>query len=240
MGKFIVSRTAAGDRFILQTELGYTLATSRVYATLDACKKGIASLVANAPTVPVRDVTAGERGPNPKFEITATEGAYRFVLKSANGRSVIESGSFATKKACLRAISMLRTGVASAEVLFEQKGGLVPLQIKALESERSETAISVPQGAPAVQEPPQTADEPLFDAVPAEELPEAEAPEADVTAEAEVATPPAPTAPPAPRLVRVKPAPVSTKPKTIFAPARKPTPPKPPKKRSLLDILLKK
>ena len=69
MGKFIISRTAAGDRFILQTDRGYTLAVSRRYATLDACKKGIVSLIANAPTVPVRDLLSGERGPNPKFEI---------------------------------------------------------------------------------------------------------------------------------------------------------------------------
>ena len=298
MGKFIVSRTAAGDRFVLETDLGYTLATSRVYATLDACKKGIASLVANAPTVPVRDLTAGERGPNPKIEITGAEGAYRFVLKSANGRSVIESGSFATKKACLRAISMLRTGVTSVEVLFEQKGGLIPLQIKALRggaetAERESTAV-----LPAdTQETVQVLDEPIADEVIAEDTDVAEEPVAEPPV-----PPPAPVPPAAPRLVRPKPAPAPAPPKAktastsarkpipvkpmaifaparkpsptkanaalsstrkvapanskeanaparksapakpmgIFAPVRKPTPPKPPKKRSLLDILLKK
>jgi uncharacterized protein YegP (UPF0339 family) len=131
MGKFIISRSLAGDRFVLQSDHGQTLAMSRHYATLDACKKGIASLIVNAPVMPVRDATVGEYGPNPKFEIVAGENGFAFLVKSANGKSVINSPDYATKKACLRAIAMLRRGVCNYEILFHSKEGFTPLTMKA-------------------------------------------------------------------------------------------------------------
>ncbi|MBQ9801908.1 MAG: DUF1508 domain-containing protein [Clostridia bacterium] len=131
MGKFIVYRTAAGDRFFLRSDTGHTLAISRHYATLDACKKGIASLIVNAPVIPVLDATVGEYGPNPKFEIVERDPGFAFVMKSANGTSVITSPAYATKKACLRGIAMLRHGVESYELLFHNKEGLTPLTMKA-------------------------------------------------------------------------------------------------------------
>lgn len=130
MGCFIISRTPSGDRFLLQSEAGRTLASSRDYATLDACKKGICSLVYYAPIAPIVDRSAGEYGPNPKFEITADEsGALYYNMKSANGKSVITDGPFATKKACLRAIAMLRTGVMNADVFFARPGGFDRLTV---------------------------------------------------------------------------------------------------------------
>lgn len=130
MGCFIISRTPSGDRFLLQSEAGRTLVSSRDYATLDACKKGICSLVYYAPIAPVVDSAAGEYGPNPKFEITADEGgALYYNMKSANGKSVVTDGPFATKKACLRAIAMLRTGVMNADVFFARPGGFDRLTV---------------------------------------------------------------------------------------------------------------
>lgn len=131
MGKFIISRSLAGDRFLLRSDNGQTLAVSRHYATLDACKKGIASLIVNAPAMPVLDATVGEYGPNPKFEIVAGERGFAFLVKSANGKSVINSPDYATKKACLRAIAMLRRGVCDYEILFHSKEGFTPLTMKA-------------------------------------------------------------------------------------------------------------
>lgn len=130
MGRFVITRSAAGDRFCLCAENGRTLARSHCYATLDACKKGIASLIVNAPVVSVVDATAGERGPNPKFEIVKRGEGVGFVLKSANGKSVITSPQYATKKACLRAISMLRTGVCDYEIYFMHCRTEQPLQMK--------------------------------------------------------------------------------------------------------------
>lgn len=130
MGQFIISRSAAGDRFSLRSESGRILAVSRDYATLDACKKGIASLIVNAPVIPVLDATVGQYGKNPKFEIVAQDAGFAFLMKSANGKSVLTSPAYATKKACLRAISMLRRGVSEYEILFYTGEGLAPLVMK--------------------------------------------------------------------------------------------------------------
>ena len=129
MSRFLISRTAAGVRFLLESDSGRVLITSKDYATLDACKKGICSLVYYAPIVPVVDATGGAPAPNPKLEIRQEARGLSFVLKSANGKSVVESPAFATRKACLRAISMLRTGVQGAEVLFSRPAGFTPLTV---------------------------------------------------------------------------------------------------------------
>ena len=86
MGRFIISRTAAGERFLLQSTNGQVLAVSRIYATLDACKKGIASLIVHAPIMPVRDLTVGQGGPNPKCEIVASGTGFAYRVKAANGK----------------------------------------------------------------------------------------------------------------------------------------------------------
>ena len=69
MGRFILSRDASGVRFLLESDTGRTLAVSKQYATLDAAKKGICSLVYYAPIIPLIDTTVGESAPNPKFEL---------------------------------------------------------------------------------------------------------------------------------------------------------------------------
>ena len=152
MGCFIISRTPSGDRFLLQSDAGRTLVTSRDYATLDACKKGICSLVYYAPMIPIVDASAGECGPNPKFEVTADEGgALYYCMKSANGKSVVQDGPFATKKACLRAISMLRAGVQNAQVFFARPGGFDRLTVGGLvqdDAVESAYAQATPQAQP--------------------------------------------------------------------------------------------
>jgi len=236
MGRFIISRTAAGDSFTLQSGAGYTLATSRPYATLDACKKGIISLITNAPTVPVVDLTAGERGPNPKFEIASAEEGFVFSLKSANGKAVVTSNLYATRKACLRAITMLREGVREYSVLFAQGEELLPVTMK-LPGEPSAPRVSRKGGNPQKDVAPVSVPVEEVSAEPVEEIPE-EAP-------VEPPVAPAPTTP-APRMVRVRPAASAGEGKSFSAPssvivghAKRPAP-KPPRKRSLLDILLKK
>ena len=133
MSLFIISRGALGVRFLLKADNGRTLAVSKYYATLDACKKGICSLNFYAPIAPVVDATVGEYGANPKFEITKGEsGGYCYALKSANGKSVLCCAPMETRKACLRAVTMLRTGVMDAEVVMDTPRQLTPLTVKGL------------------------------------------------------------------------------------------------------------
>lgn len=129
MGCFVISQTATGVRFLLRSDAGQTLAISKNYASLDTCKKGIRSLITILPGAPVVNLTAGERGPNPKCEIDGEEGAYVYRYKSSNGKVVIESRPVQTEKAALRAIAMLKEAVAEPKMMFWQKEGYVPLKL---------------------------------------------------------------------------------------------------------------
>lgn len=224
MGKFIISRSLAGDRFLLQSDHGQTLAVSRHYATLDACKKGIASLIVNAPVMPVLDATVGEYGPNPKFEIVAGERGFAFLVKSANGKSVINSPDYATKKACLRAIAMLRRGVCDYEILFHSKEGFTPLTMKAPVgatarplTQAREIATTVVDAKEPLEQTDLLAEVQDYESFEqdCELLPQSDvqgenvtAPQKPYTAEVERVTPPAPQAPqtavPMPRIIRLQ------------------------------------
>ncbi len=217
MGQFIITRTPKGDRFQLKSDSGRTLAVSRHYATLDACKKGIASLVINAPLMPVVDAAAGEYGPNPKFEIVGADGGLSFWVKSPNGKTVITSPVYATKKACLRAISMLRQGVVDFEILFYSKEGYTPLTMKSLEGitpvptpKAFSTSVEVPNGASEAGEPEEALDMPVVEE-PEEalDMPVVQAPEKISVAPASdsaLAPAPSPTKSPlVPRLIRLQP-----------------------------------
>lgn len=161
MGRFIVSRNASGVRFLLESDKGRTLAVSKEYATLDAAKKGICSLVYYAPIVPLVDATVGERAPNPKIEIFKENDSFAFAVKSANGKSVITAAGFATRKACLRAVSMLRTGVMGADVVFSNPAGLIPLTVGAMVRDPVPEAVATDKAAAPVMA---FAPEPLLEA----------------------------------------------------------------------------
>ncbi len=53
MGKFVITQTEAGFHFVLKAGNGETIATSQVYTSKEACKKGIESVKKNAPDAPV-------------------------------------------------------------------------------------------------------------------------------------------------------------------------------------------
>ncbi len=128
MGRFILTRTEAGVQFTLRSERERVLAVSKDYATLDACKKAVCSLVQCASDAPVVFHGEGSR-PNPKIEVTETVGGFFYEVKAPNGKSVLTAGPFATRKACLRAISMLRAGVQNAAVSLEFAGIEHPLTV---------------------------------------------------------------------------------------------------------------
>ena len=94
MGKFLIKKTNTGVKFDLKATNGQVIATSEVYASDAACKKGIESVAKNAPIAAVEDQTvegyAVEK--HPKFEIyTDKAGEFRFRLKATNGQ-VIATG----------------------------------------------------------------------------------------------------------------------------------------------------
>jgi uncharacterized protein YegP (UPF0339 family) len=129
VGRFIVMREGEAYRFVLLSDKGRALASSAPYAHMDACKKGICALAIHAPAAPLTDATAGERAGNPKIELTARDGAFYYAVKARNGKEVLHSVPHKTRKACLRAVAMLRTGVQGAGVYLRTEAGDLPLTV---------------------------------------------------------------------------------------------------------------
>ena len=103
MGKFVVKKTNTGVKFDLKATNGQVIATSEVYASDDACKKGIASVQKNAPVANIEDQTvegyAEEK--HPKFEMYVDKaGEYRFRLKATNGEVIAVSEGYASLAGC--------------------------------------------------------------------------------------------------------------------------------------------
>ena len=122
MGKFVIRETKTGTKFDLKATNGQVVATSEMYSSADACKKGIESVKKNAPVAPVEDQTvegyATEK--HPKFEMyTDKAGEFRFRLKAKNGEIIATGEGYKTKANCLNGIESVKKNAPDAEVVTE-------------------------------------------------------------------------------------------------------------------------
>ncbi len=120
MGKFVIKTTATGVKFDLKAGNGEVIATSEVYTTEDACKKGIASVAKNAPIANIEDQTAEgyESVKHPKFEIYEDKGGeFRFRLKATNGQVIATSEGYSAKAGCLNGIESVKKNAVDAETV---------------------------------------------------------------------------------------------------------------------------
>lgn len=120
MGKFIKKTTATGVKFDLVANNGEVIATSEVYTSPASCKKGIASVIKNAPIANVEDQT--EDGfvklLNPKFEVyTDKAGEYRFRLTARNGKTIAVSEGYKAKNSCMNGIESVRKNAADGKIV---------------------------------------------------------------------------------------------------------------------------
>ena len=120
MGKFVVRKTNTGIKFDLKATNGEVIATSEVYTTADACRKGIASVQKNAPVAAVEDQTvegfAAQK--HPKFEVyTDKAGEFRFRLKATNGQIIAVSEGYKAHASCLNGIESVKKNAADSEVV---------------------------------------------------------------------------------------------------------------------------
>ena len=122
MGKFVIRKTATGFKFDLKAANGQTVATSEVYETEAACRRGAESVRKNAQAAKLEDQTAGDTQTvtNPKFELFQDKaGDYRFRLKARNGEIIAASEGYTTKASCLNGIESVRKNAPIAEVAEE-------------------------------------------------------------------------------------------------------------------------
>lgn len=123
MGKFIIKETATGVVFHLTAANGETIATSEVYSSLEACKKGIESVKTNA-KVHVEDQTVEghETLTHPKFELYIDKGGeFRFRLKASNGQDIAASQGYTRKESCENGIRSVGENAPDAPIVEEEK-----------------------------------------------------------------------------------------------------------------------
>lgn len=122
MGKFVVRKTNTGVKFDLKAGNGEVIATSEVYSSEDACKKGIASVQKNAPVAGVEDQTVAdfEKVKHPKFEVYNDKaGEFRFRLKATNGEIIAVSEGYTAMKSCLNGIESVKKNAVDAAIVAE-------------------------------------------------------------------------------------------------------------------------
>ena len=122
MGKFVMRKTNTGIKFDLKATNGQVIATSEVYTTDAACKKGIASVQKNAPVAVVEDQTkegyAVEK--HPKFEVyTDKAGEFRFRLKATNGQVIATGEGYKTHANCMNGVESVKKNAVDAEIIVE-------------------------------------------------------------------------------------------------------------------------
>ncbi len=123
MGKFVIKETKTGTKFDLKANNGEVIATSEVYTTETACRKGIASVQKNAPVAGVEDQTVEgfEKVKHPKFEIYLDKcGEFRFRLKATNGEIIAVSEGYKQMASCKNGIESVKKNAADAKIVDER------------------------------------------------------------------------------------------------------------------------
>ena len=119
MGKFEIKNTKTGIKFNLKAGNGEIIATSEVYTTEAACRKGIESVRKNALSA-VEDQTVEpiEVQKHPKYEVYQDKsGEYRFRLKARNGEIIAVGESYKKKTSCLNGIDSIKRNAPDAEIV---------------------------------------------------------------------------------------------------------------------------
>ena len=118
MSKFVIRNVPSGVKFDLKATNGQVILTSEVYSSEAACRKGVDSIIKNAPDANVENQTeAGwEVKSHPKFEMYQDKaGEFRIRLKARNGKIIGTSEGYTAKAGCLNGIESVMTNAAEAE-----------------------------------------------------------------------------------------------------------------------------
>lgn len=119
MSKFVIRTVPTGVKFDLKAANGQVIATSEVYDSVSACRKGIVSVKKNAATAKLEIQTeAGYQTlTNPKFILFQDKGGeFRFRLTARNGQTIAVSENYSTKAACENGIASVQKNAPKAEI----------------------------------------------------------------------------------------------------------------------------
>lgn len=122
MGKFVIRSVPSGIKFDLKAGNGEVIATSEVYTSMDACRKGIASVQKNAVAANLENQTVSDfkNELNPKFQVyTDKAGEYRFRLTAKNGQVIAVSEGYKALASCLNGVESVRKNAPDASIVEE-------------------------------------------------------------------------------------------------------------------------
>ena len=123
MGKFAVKRLKSGIKFDLKAGNGEVIASSEMYSSDAACRKGIESVRRNATVANLEDQTLEgfTKAIHPKFEIyTDKAGEFRFRLKATNGQIIAVSEGYKAKASCENGIASVKMNAVDAPIVKEE------------------------------------------------------------------------------------------------------------------------
>ena len=123
MGKFVIKEVGTGVKFDLKASNGEVIATSEIYSSEAACKKGVESVIKNAPVAGLEDQTVEgfEKVKHPKFEMYADKkGDFRFRLKATNGQIIAVSEGYKAMAGCKNGIESVKKNAPEAAVVVEE------------------------------------------------------------------------------------------------------------------------
>ena len=123
MGKFVIRTVKTGLMFNLKAGNGEVIATSEVYTTENACRKGIASVIRNAPVAPVEDQTVEgfKKEKHPKFEVYMDKsGEFRYRLKATNGQVIAVGEGYKSKPSVMNGIESVKKNAAEGKIEKEE------------------------------------------------------------------------------------------------------------------------
>ena len=117
MSKFVIRTVSSGVKFDLKAANGQVVLSSEVDAGVAACRRGVESIIKNAPRAKVEEQTepGWETQTHPKFQLyTDKTGAFRFRLRARNGEIIGSSEGYTSKASCLSGIESVRKNAAEA------------------------------------------------------------------------------------------------------------------------------
>lgn len=119
MGKFVIKETKSGIKFDLKAGNGEIILSSEVYNSEASCRKGIASVMRNAPAaVEDQTIEGYETLKHPRFEVyTDKAGEFRFRLKARNGEIIGVSEGYKSKPSCLNGIESVKKNAPEAPIV---------------------------------------------------------------------------------------------------------------------------
>lgn len=122
MGKFVIRNVNSGVKFDLKATNGQVILSSEVYSSKSSCKKGVQSVIKNAPIANIEDQTVEgfEQKTHPKFVIYKDKaGEYRFNLKARNGEIIGVSEGYVAKASCDNGVESVQKNAVDAEIVEE-------------------------------------------------------------------------------------------------------------------------